>query len=83
MPIRFVRSALAILALGALAFFAFRAAQLLYYGEAALLADRWQDLARAFWMGARFDLKALSVMLLLLLVTLPFAAARSAADPLP
>jgi len=67
MPIQFVRSSWATLALGALGFFAFRAAQLLHYGEATLFADRPGDLARAFWMGMRFDLKSMSVMLLLLL----------------
>jgi len=67
MPIQFARSAWAVLALGVLAFFGFRAAQLLHYGGGALVTEHPGDLARAFWMGLRFDLKSLSVMLLLLL----------------
>jgi len=74
MPIQFARSAWAVLALGVLGFFAFRAAQLLHYGEVTLFADRPGDLARAFWMGMRFDLKSLSVMLLLLLGPASLAA---------
>ncbi len=66
-PLRFSRSAWAVLALGTLAFFALRLAQLLHYGDAALLNGHWQELARAFWMGARFDFKVLSVLLLALL----------------
>jgi hypothetical protein len=66
-PLQFHRSIWAALALGALGFLAFRLAQLLRYGDTALIAGHGADLARAFWMGARFDLKALSVMLLLFL----------------
>jgi phosphoglycerol transferase MdoB-like AlkP superfamily enzyme len=66
-PLQFHRSVWAVLALGALGFLAFRLAQLLRYGDTALITGHTGDLARAFWMGARFDLKALSVMLLLFL----------------
>jgi len=66
-PLQFSRAAWAVLALGALAFFALRLAQLLRYGDAALLDDHSQELGRAFWMGARFDLKVLAVLLLTLL----------------
>ena len=66
-PLQFHRAALATLALGAAGFLAFRMAQLLRYGDASLIAGHWGELARAFWTGTRFDLKALSVMLLLLL----------------
>jgi phosphoglycerol transferase MdoB-like AlkP superfamily enzyme len=77
MPIQFARSTWAILALGVLGFFTFRAVQLLHYGEATLIAERLGDLVRAFWMGMRFDLKSLSVMLLLLLAPASLAAIPS------
>ncbi len=66
-PLQFHRSVWAVLALGALGFLAFRLTQLLRYGDTALITGHMGDLARAFWMGARFDFKALSVMLLVLL----------------
>lgn len=73
-PLLFSRAIWSALALGVLGFFAFRLAQLLRYGDPALLGEHWEDLARAFWMGARFDLKAFSVMLLLLLGPASLAA---------
>ena len=67
-PLRFSRTVWAVLALGTLVFTGFRWAQLMRYGDTALLSEfRW-DVARAFWIGARFDFKVLAVILLVLLV---------------
>ncbi|HEX9192161.1 MAG TPA: sulfatase-like hydrolase/transferase [Burkholderiales bacterium] len=67
-PLQFSRSAWAVLVLGTLGFTGFRLAQLLRYGDAALLEGHRWDWARAFWMGTRFDFKVLAVMVLALLV---------------
>ncbi len=80
--LRFPRAAFAILALGTAGFSAIRLAQLLAYGDAASLTVQWGDLLRAFWTGMRFDLKALSVLVLLLLgpatlVAIPGPARRA------
>lgn len=67
-PLQFSRTVWAVLALGTLVLAGFRWAQLMRYGDEVLLSGfRW-DLARAFWIGARFDFKVLAVMLIVLLV---------------
>lgn len=62
--LNFSRTVWAVLILGTLSFMGFRIAQLLSYGDPSLIGQQGKELARAFWMGARFDFKMLATGLL-------------------
>jgi len=57
----FYRAIWSVFLLGTLSFLGFRLAQLLQYGDLALLSQQADDLIRAFWIGIRFDLKVLAM----------------------